>query len=271
MATYCYSIVSLIRTFLFRVLPLWMFNLVNCDVEKDKKLIENIKYIVGSSPFNLEIYRLATQHVSVAKKNTLGVKESNERLEYLGDAILSAVVAEYLFKKFPYKDEGFLTEIRARIVNRDSLNTVAKKIGIIHIIEFDQSNTPAHHHLSHKSISGNTLEALVGAVYLDRGFAFCKQFILKRLIIPHFDLQQIVEINPNHKSQVIEWAQKNNREVRFEIVNTRGQSQFREFIAQLFIDDKPICTGAGYSKKKAEQSASQKALELIKEESDVRY
>lgn len=271
MATYYYSFISFIRTFLFRVLPLWIFNLVNYDAERDKKLILAIKNIVGSNPFNLELYRLATQHVSVAKKNIFGVKESNERLEYLGDAILSAVVAEYLFKKFPYKDEGFLTEIRARIVNRDSLNTVAKKIGVIHIIEFDQPSTTTTHHLSHKSISGNTLEALVGAVYLDRGFDFCKQFILKRLIIPHFDLQRIIEINPNHKSQIIEWAQKNNRDVRFEIVDTRGQSQFREFIAQLFIDGKPICTGSGYSKKKAEQSASQKALELMKEESDVGY
>lgn len=271
MATYYYSLISFIRTFLFRILPLWMFNLVNYDAEKDKKLISAIKNIVGSSPFNLELYRLATQHVSVAKKNMLGIKESNERLEYLGDAVLSAVVAEYLFKKFPYKDEGFLTEIRARIVNRDSLNSVAKKIGIIHIIEFDQSTTVAHHHLSHKSISGNTLEALVGAVYLDRGFEFCKQFILKRLIIPHFDLQKIIEINPNHKSQIIEWAQKNNRDVRFEIINIHGQSQFKEFVAQVFIDGKPICTGSGYSKKKAEQSASQKALELMKEESNIGY
>ncbi len=225
-----------------------------------------IKHIVGSSPFNIELYRLATQHVSVAKKNMFGVKESNERLEYLGDAILSTVVAEYLFKRFPYKDEGFLTEIRARIVNRESLNTVGKKIGVIHIIEYDQSNPNSQRHLSHKSICGNTLEALVGAVYLDKGFEFCKRFILKKIILPHFDLQKIIEINPNHKSQVIEWAQKNNRDIRFEIVDTRGESQYKEFIAQLFIDDKPICTGSGYSKKKAEQRASEKALEFIREE-----
>lgn len=268
MATYYYSFVSFIRTLLFRVLPLWMFTLIDYDAEKDKKLISAIKNIVGSSPFNLELYRLATRHVSVAKKNMSGIKESNERLEYLGDAILGSVVAEYLFKKFPYKDEGFLTDIRARIVNRESLNTLAKKIGIIHIIEFDQSTMAASNgrHFSHKSISGNTLEALVGAVYLDKGFEFCRKFILRRLIIPHFDLHKIVEVNPNHKSQVIEWAQKNNRDIRFVIVDTKGESQYKEFVAQLFIDDKPICKGSGYSKKKAEQSASEKALEVIREE-----
>lgn len=262
MATYYYAFISIIKTFFLRVLPLRMLNLFNDDAAKDKKLILAISNIVGSPPLNLELYRLATQHVSVAKKNNLGVKESNERLEFLGDAVLSTVVAEYLFKKFPYKNEGFLTEIRSRIVNRDSLNDVARKLGIIHIVEFDQSSNTSHH-LSHKSISGNTLEALVGAVYLDKGFAFCRAFILSKLIVPHFDLQHIIQVNPNHKSQIIEWAQKNSKDIRFEIINIKGNNQYKEFIAQLFLDDKPICTGSGFSKKKAEQSASEKALELV--------
>ncbi len=266
MATYPYSMSSYVKTLLVRVLPLWLFKHIHHEIAQDKKLILAVKNMVGSYPQNLELYRLATCHISVAKKNSFGVKESNERLEYLGDAILSAVVAEYLFKKFPYKDEGFLTEIRARMVNRESLNVLAKKMGVVEIIQFDASHTsPKNHHLSHKSISGNTLEALVGAVYLDQGFNFCRSFILKRLIIPHFDLKEIIEVNPNHKSQIIEWAQKNNRDLRFEVADTPGNSQFKKFIAQVFIDDKPICQGSGYSKKKAEQSASQKALEFIKE------
>ncbi len=262
MATYYHSLVSIIKTCFFRVLPVSVLSPFGKGAAKDKKLISAISRIVGSPPLNLELYRLATQHVSVAKKNDRGVKESNERLEYLGDAVLSTVVAEYLFKKFPYKDEGFLTEIRSRIVNRDSLNNVAKKLGVIHIIEFDQSGSMPHH-LSHKSISGNTLEALVGAVYLDRGFAFCKSFILSRLIVPHFDLQQIVQVNPNHKSQIIEWAQKHNKDIRFEILHTKGNSQYKEFVSQLFLDNQPICTGSGFSKKKAEQRASEKAMELV--------
>jgi len=107
--------------------------------ERDKRLIRAIKTIVGTRPFNLEIYRLATKHISVAKETNNGIKESNERLEFLGDAILGSVVAEYLFKKYPYKDEGFLTDIRSRIVSRESLNKLARKIGISTIIEYERN------------------------------------------------------------------------------------------------------------------------------------
>lgn len=217
--------------------------------------------MVGRSPANLGLYRLAFKHVSVAKRNRYGLKESNERLEYLGDAVLSTVVAEHLFKKFPFRDEGFLTEIRARIVNRESLNGVARKMGIDQVIEYDNSHRGNYR--SHKSINGNTLEALVGAVYLDHGFGFCRRFVLNKLLIPHFDLSEIIKNNTNYKSMIIEWAQKNNHQIRFEIVDTRGTNHHREFIAELFLDEKPICRGSGYSKKKAEQSASEKAIQEL--------
>lgn len=256
---------SISTTLLIRTLPIWMLKGIRAYPEQDKMLVEAIKNIVGSPPLNLELYRLATKHISVAKKNMFGLRESNERLEYLGDAVLSAVVAEYLFKRYPYKDEGFLTDIRSRIVNRESLNAVAKKIGVSNIIVYEQAHVSGSGKgkLSHKSIDGDTLEALVGAVYLDKGFAYCKNFILKRLLLPHFDLGSIINTNPNYKSTVIEWAQKTNREIRFEIIDTKGDTQFKEFIAQIFLDGAPICTGSGYSKKKAEQNASQKALEIL--------
>ncbi len=258
-------LVGIYRTLLMRVLPLWMLRGIHKYPERDKQLIYAIRTIVGSSPMNLELYKLATRHISVAEENDFGLRESNERLEFLGDAILGSVVADYLFKKYPYKDEGFLTEIRSRIVNREALNSLARKIGIRNIIEFDKSGIPVHRKtkLSHKSIDGDTLEALVGAVYLDRGFARCKKFILHRLLFPHFDLDKIVTNNPNYKSTIIEWAQKCNREIRFEIIDTRGDNQFKEFVAQIILDEQPICTGSGYSKKKAEQSASRKALEIL--------
>lgn len=241
---------------------------------QDKQLAKSIRHIVGRSPSNLALYRLATQHVSVAKKNQQGVRESNERLEYLGDAVLSMVVAEYLFKKFPFKDEGFLTEIRSRIVNRESLNQVARKIGVSEIVQFNEGGSKrgrindGHVHegqgrLSHKSIGGNTLEALVGAVYLDKGYRAAHRFILKKMLIPHFDLLSIVENDTNYKSKVIEWAQKHNRDVRYEVVETRGGQQYKEFVTQLLVDNQPVSTGSGYSKKKAEQSASEKALSLL--------
>lgn len=246
----------------FRSFVNGLFTLFIPYKEKDKRLIRAIKTIVGSRPFNLEIYRLATQHISVAKE-TNGIKESNERLEFLGDAILGSVVAEYLFNKYPFRDEGFLTDIRSRIVSRESLNSLARKIGITNIIEYDRNGRAAAGSFSHKSINGDTLEALIGAVYLDKGFWSCRKFILKRLILPHFDLDEVVKSNPNHKSRIIEWAQKNNKEIRFETSCTDENAQIKEFIAQVFIDDEPVCFGSGYSKKKAEQNASEKSCELL--------
>lgn len=188
-----------------------------------------------------------------------GVKESNERLEYLGDAVLGTVVAEYLFKKYPFKDEGFLTDIRSRIVNRESLNLLAKKIGMRDIVTYDQTrNMPMN-----KSLYGDALEALVGAVYLDKGFAQCRKFILNKLIIPHFDLEELVKTNPNFKSKLIEWAQRENKEVRFEIVSIKNNKHFKEFTAQVFIDDQELGKGHGLNKKKAEQDAAMRSCELL--------
>ncbi len=239
----------------------WVTKIVKKQTEKEKRLITAVNTIVGKKPLNLDIYELATKHASVARTSKSGFRESNERLEYLGDAILGLVIAEYLFKKYPFKDEGFLTEIRSRIVNRESLNDLGKKIGLDVLIEYDANRKNA---LSHRSIHGDTLEALVGAVYLDRGFKFCRKFIIKKLFLPYYDLEEIIRNNPNNKSLVIEWAQKENKEVRFDVVNIKNKKHFKEFTVQLFIDDKPIGIGFGTSKKKAEQNAAQKSCEILK-------
>lgn len=229
---------------------------------EDKKLISAITSILGTQPLSLSLYKLAFQHSSVAKEEFKGVKLSNERLEYLGDAVLGMVIAEFLFKKFPYKDEGFLTDIRARIVNRESLNKLAKKIGVGELVEYDEKKKS---NLTYKSLYGDALEAFIGAVYLDKGYLSCKKFIIKKLINPHIDLKEVVSTNPNFKSKVIEWAQKSNKEVTFEIIECKsGRNQFREFTAQLLIDNKPISIGKGFNKKKAEQDAAQKSCELLK-------
>ena len=227
---------------------------------KNKRLISAVKTIVGKKPINVEIFELATRHASAAKTLKSGFRESNERLEYLGDAVLGTVIAEFLFKKYPFKDEGFLTEIRSRIVNRESLNDLGKKIGLDVLIEYDANRKNS---LSHRSIHGDTLEALVGAVYLDRGFRFCRKFVIKKLLLPYFDLDQIVKNNPNNKSLIIEWAQKENKEVRFEVVEIKNKRHFKEFTVQVFVDDQPIGKGHGTSKKKAEQDAAQKSCEFL--------
>lgn len=228
---------------------------------KEKEFLNSISNITGQVPDNLDLYRLAISHTSMAKESIHGIRYSNERLEYLGDAILGAVVAEFLFKKFPFKDEGFLTEIRSRIVNRESLNQLGKKIGLSNLISHSGAKNPG---VSHKSLYGDALEALVGAVYLDKGFLKCKKFILSRLISPHFDLEEIINNNRNFKSMLIEWVQKENKNVRFLIIKEFGNTHYKEFTAQVLVNDEEISTGTGHSKKKAEQAAAEKACEILK-------
>lgn len=222
---------------------------------EEKKLFTELYRITGKKPGNLDLYKLALKHSSVLQKNQHGATDSNERLEYLGDAILGAIIAEYLFKKFPYKEEGFLTEIRSRLVNREALNHLAKRIGLDKLVMFDSRRKSS---LSHKSIYGNALEALIGAVYLDKGFKFCRRFIVERLLNPYFDLQEIIDTNMNFKSKLIEWAQKVNKEVRFEIIHEKGYDHRKEFTAQVLIDNNAVGAGKGLTKKKAEQAAAQK-------------
>ncbi len=215
--------------------------------------------MVGSKPFNLSLYKLAIKHVSISDESINGLKISNERLEYLGDAFLGAVVAEYLFNKFPYRDEGFLTETRSRIVNREALNQISIKIGLARILETEYKGKNLN---AHKSIFGDTLEALVGAIYLDRGYDFCKNFILKRIII-HFDVEDIISTTSNFKSKIIEWVQKENKVIEFKTVNVTGNQRFKEFTVDVTVDGVLVASGKGATKKKAEQEAAKNACELL--------
>lgn len=221
-----------------------------------------MKHIAGYKPSRLELFQLVTQHASVAKTLPNGYRESNERLEYLGDAILGAVVADFLFKKYPFKDEGFLTEIRSRIVNRESLGQLARKVGINQLAEIEVKSNK----FNYKFIYGDMIEAFIGAVYLDRGYKFCRKFIINKLLIPHFDLDQLIENNTNYKSILIEWAQKENKEISFEIVKINEEKRKKEFHAVVQLEEQTFSEGIGLNKKKAEQMAAYKAcksLELI--------
>ncbi|RIJ33509.1 ribonuclease III [Pontibacter oryzae] len=228
---------------------------------KDKVLVRALAGIIGSTPDNLRLYKLALTHTSFARQNAAGKHETNERLEFLGDAVLGAAVAEHLFKKFPYEDEGFLTEIRSRIVNRESLNQMAVKIGLNLLVKID---TSSHGGMRHKSVNGNALEALVGAIYLDKGYNTTHNFILNKLVKPHVDLHKLVNTTANFKSKLIEWAQGQNLEIRFDIIKRKQQGNTTEFTSEVYIDDKPIAIGVGLSKKKADQAAAEKGLEFLK-------
>ena len=238
-----------------RILGVW-----NEGSSSNRALRRSIRAIAGVTPGNVELYKLATQHRSIARQNNIGLKESNERLEYLGDAILGSVVAEYLFKKYPLKDEGFLTEIRSRIVNRDALNNAARNMGISDIVEFTSNRKSRQ---AYKSIYGDTLEALIGAIYLDKGYRSTRRFIVRKILRQQYDLERIIQINPNYKSKIIEWAHRQNKDIKFEIKEIRGSSHNREFKAELHVEGKPVAEGNGFSKKKAEQDAAQKSCEKL--------
>ncbi|MFC6998543.1 ribonuclease III [Rufibacter roseus] len=227
---------------------------------KDKAFVRAVAQITGMAPDNLHLYQLAFTHTSFVRQNLQGNQETNERLEFLGDAVLGTVVAEYLFKKYPYKDEGFLTEIRSRMVNRESLNNLAVKVGLNALIKVDNISGVTRH----KFINGNALEALVGAVYLDKGYKDTKNFILKKLIKPHFDLHQLTTTTSNFKSKLIEWAQGQNRSIRFEIIGQKQSGSTTEFTAAVVVDDEVLGSGSGLSKKKAEQAAAEKSMEALK-------
>lgn len=228
------------------------------EVKEFRKAIEQI---IRDKPKNLSLYHLAFRHTSASKKTAIkGFKESNERLEYLGDSVLGMIVAEYLFKKYPFKDEGFLTEIRSRIVNRESLNQVARKAGLEALIKYEG------HSVNHRrtSMYGDAMEALIGAIYLDRGFRFTKQFIVTTLIPNYFDIDELIKNNTNYKSILLSWGQQENAVVDFEIIKENGSYHHREFIAQVLVNGLEVSTGGGWNKKKAEQEAARRACEKLK-------
>jgi ribonuclease-3 len=226
----------------------------------DKKLYTSLRNILGFYPKNIDLYKLAFRHKSAAVEVKRGVKDSNERLEYLGDAILSAVIAHYLFQTFPFKDEGFLTKMRSRLVSRAQLNKLATKVGIHQLIESNVEGNPRN-----KSINGDAFEALIGAIYLDRGYAIAQKFILNRIIKHHIDIDEVESTETDFKSKLIEWVQKEKKEVRFEVLDEIGSGHERQYLVEVMIGSKAYGRGQHFSKKKAEQQASEETLKQLGE------
>jgi ribonuclease III len=225
----------------------------------DRQLSEAIRNIFGYTPGNISLYKLAFRHRSVATSLTNGFKHSNERLEYLGDAVLGSVVADFLFKKFPYKDEGFLTEIRSRIVSRSNLNLLSRKLGLNTLVQTSRENN-----IAASSILGDAFEAFIGALYLDKGYPFTQKVIVNQIIQTHLDLESLLARETNFKSRIIEWAQKEKKEFEFrlfeEIENGR---KGKTYVVHLLIEGEKIAEATDYSIKKAEQKASEKAWDLL--------
>ena len=228
--------------------------LFNSIKKEDQKIIKAILFLFGFEPVNINLYKLALLHKSKNKN------ESNERLEYLGDAVLNLIVAEYLFKKYPYKDEGFLTKIRSKIVSRESLNNLGRKVGLKELINFKNVN---EYSKNYNSLYGDALEAIIGAVYLDVGFEYCQEYIVKNIIIPYYNFDELVNKTHNFKSKILEWSQKEKKLIKFstkKIILKNNSSQFESI---LIIENKEISKGFGSNKKSAEKDASRLACEKL--------
>lgn len=229
---------------------------------KDKESYLRFYRILGFYPHDIRIYEQALLHKSSSVKSEKGRLLNNERLEFLGDAVLDTVVADILYHKFAGKREGFLTNTRSKMVSRETLNRVAEQIGLLGLIKF---NTRQSAHNSY--MGGNAFEALIGAIYLDRGYSVCKWYITHRIIGKYIDIERISRKEVNFKSKLIEWSQKNRIEISFELLE-QAYDEFNSpvFESEVLIEGIHAGKGKGYSKKESQQIASRQSLDIIKKD-----
>jgi ribonuclease-3 len=233
------------------------------SIISDKELSHAIKNIFGYRPGNIFLYRLAFLHRSATQESLNGLKINNERLEFLGDAILDAITADYLFKTFPSRDEGFLTEMRSKIVSRVQLNKLSQKMGIDSLIRLDG---PASSQF--RSFKGDAFEALIGALYLDKGYDFTRKILLEKVIRHYFNIDELVTQEVNFKSKIIEWSQREKKQAVFNVLEPVGTGYKKQYVVELLIDGLVISTGQDYSIKGSEQIAAEKGwLKIIGENS----
>lgn len=224
--------------------------------KKERDFRKQLRNVLGFTPTKLNLYRTALSHRSVRE----GTDQNNERLEFLGDAILSTIVAHYLFMRYPYKEEGFLTEMRSKMVNRNQLNDIAVKIGLKKITLFNRFDNS----LKISQIFGNTLEALVGAVYLDKGYDETQKWVTQQIINPHLYMQDLENLDINQKNKLYGWANKNAKKLEFETLEEKVENGRRLFTIAAKIDGVVIAEAKAYNKKDASQVAAQIAVEKLK-------
>ena len=216
--------------------------------------------MLGFVPGNLSLYRLAFRHKSVAQNVKKGVKNSNERLEFLGDAVLGSVVAEVLFKLYPFEDEGFLTELRSKIVNRGNLNQLARKLGFEQLIQYDSRMVNS---TRQGSLLGDAFEALIGAIYLDKGYDFTKNFLVNHIIKSHIDIHTLEQTETNFKSKLIEWCQRHGKDISFELIENQDGESNKLFTVRASVDGEIMGQGKEFNKKNAEKLAAERACEAL--------
>lgn len=228
---------------------------------KEKELYSSLYHILGFYPRNIRFYKQALLHKSSSVKGEHGKWINNERLEFLGDAILDAVVGDVVFRRFEGKKEGFLTNARSKIVQRETLNKVAVEIGLHKLIKYSIHANNSHNN----NMCGNAFEALIGAIYLDRGYNCCMQFMQERILDKFVSVDSIAYTEVNFKSKLIEWTQKNKISISFELLEQGSeQDGTPTFSSQVFLQNIQCGCGKGYSKKESQQIAAKETLEMLK-------
>ncbi len=226
----------------------------NSHPKKDGDFFLGITKILGFKPKKLSIYKKAFLHRSVNKKDTDGNPMNYERLEFLGDAMLGTIISKHLYNEVPEGDEGYLTKMRSKVVSRKHLNELGKDLGLLRFVE---SRIPKSHF--GENIHGNVFEALVGAIYLDRGYNYCEKFINQRVIEPYVDIEQLEGKVISYKSLLIEWCQKQKKSFNYSVYEDTGNDELKHFAVKLTIGDRIMAKARATSKKKAEEKASKRA------------
>ena len=227
----------------------------NLYFSDDKELTMRLRPILGFTPARLNLFKTAFYHKSMT--NETPGKATNERLEYLCDAMLSTIVAEYLFKKYPNKDEGFLTKMRSKIVKRQTLNEIADNMGLdVILAEYSMGKMS-------NSMLGNALEALVGAIYIEFGYEKTKTYVIKNILMKYLNINDLETRDDNHKSQLLEWCQKNGKDINFATLSKFKLDKRDCFKVAIVIDGVEISTAEDFNKKSAEQTAANRAIEKL--------
>ncbi len=229
----------------------------NYYLSPEKELAKNLKSVLGFVPNNIRLFKLAFFHKSMNNSEVRSKSNNNERLEYLGDSVLSTIVAEYLYKKYPGRDEGFLTKMRSKIVKRKTLNKVAEKMGIDIILSRYTQGKMSY------SMLGNAFEALIGALYIEYGYEKTKNYVIAKILMKYLDVHELERSDDNYKSQLLEWGQKEGRQVSYKLVSKYKLDKRDRFKIAVFLDGEKICHAEDFNKKSAEQIASSTALKNL--------
>lgn len=232
------------------------YKFYNYYLSPDKAFVRRLRSLLGFIPANLVLFKLAFSHKSTVSDKVYAM-QNNERLEFLGDAVLGTIVAEYLFKKYPNKNEGFLTKMRSKIVKRNSLNKIGDKMGLDLILQ------EYNHTKLSRSMLGNAVEALVGAIYLEQGYDGTMRFVVRKMLKNYVDVHELEHYDDNYKSQLLEWCQKNGQQIHYKLIARYKYERRDRFKVAVHVNGKKLASADDFNKKSAEQIASEKAMVVL--------